>query len=232
MQYVLVGLGVLMAVLLGLKVFVRANPALLAQKLRLFGGLILVAFSVLLLMRGQAHVALLLLAVGIPVLIAGTGGRLSGRNKAPGQTSQVKTALVLAQLDHDTGAMTGTILHGPFAGRALDSLGIAELQSLLTGCRDTDTESAALLEAYLDQAHPKWRETRTAAGGGAPSGETGPLTPAEARKILGVGPEATAETIRAAWREAMKRNHPDQGGSGYIAAKINEAKDVLLGKGT
>ncbi|MBI1273676.1 MAG: hypothetical protein GC131_06300 [Alphaproteobacteria bacterium] len=54
------------------------------------------------------------------------------------------------------------------------------------------------------------------------------MTRAEALAILALGPGANAEAIRAAHKNMMLRNHPDQGGSTYIASKINQAKDVLL----
>jgi hypothetical protein len=91
-----------------------------------------------------------------------------------------------------------------------------------------------LIEAYLDHRFPDWRDTVASnaqeAGPGSSPESSKAMTPAEARQILGVGPDASEEQIRAAWRELMKRNHPDQGGSSYLAAKINAAKDVLLGK--
>ena len=69
-------------------------------------------------------------------------------------------------------------------------------------------------------------------GGGAPGGAApagGTMSRAEAAMILGVPEDADREAVSRAWREAMKRNHPDQGGSAYLAARINEARDVLLG---
>ena len=231
MHYVLVSLGIALAVVLGLRAFLRASPALLAQRLRAAAGLVLFAFAILLLLRGQVHVAALLLAVGLPILAAGPGGLFKGRRKAPGQVSQIETALLRTRLDHDSGVMTGEVIAGPLAGRALATLGREELLLLLASCRTDDPKSAALLEAYLDHSHPDWRDTPAGDGPQPHQGPAGPLTPGEARKILGVGPQADDEEIRAAWREQMKRNHPDQGGSSYLAAKINEAKDVLLEKG-
>jgi hypothetical protein len=53
---------------------------------------------------------------------------------------------------------------------------------------------------------------------------------AEARSILGVGPDADAEAINAAWRRLMGRAHPDQGGTEGLAARLNAARDRLLGR--
>ena len=73
------------------------------------------------------------------------------------------------------------------------------------------------------------RKPSRASGGGssAPPASNG-MSEAEARAILGVGPDADEETIRKAHRTMMKRVHPDQGGSDALAAKVQEARDVLL----
>ncbi|GLT70091.1 hypothetical protein SLA2020_421900 [Shorea laevis] len=57
------------------------------------------------------------------------------------------------------------------------------------------------------------------------------MTKREAALILGVsGENATPDKVKEAHRKVMVANHPDAGGSHYLASKINEAKDVMLGK--
>jgi DnaJ-domain-containing protein 1 len=89
-----------------------------------------------------------------------------------------------------------------------------------------------VLQAYLDRSHPDWRNTTGGAGGAedrAPPHQAG-MTVDEAQAVLGVGPEATEEEIKQAHRALMQKVHPDRGGSTYLAAQINRAKDVLLGE--
>jgi DnaJ-domain-containing protein 1 len=122
--------------------------------------------------------------------------------------------------------MQGRILAGPYEGTTLDALNIPTLTRLLG---DIDEESRALLAAYLDRREPGWREHADAgatAGLGATGG--GPVTQEEAYQVLGLQPGASDEEIGRAHRTLMKKLHPDQGGSTYLAARVNQAKDVLL----
>jgi hypothetical protein len=160
----------------------------------------------------------------------------SWRAPSPGQTSDVQTKYLRMQLDHDTGLLSGTVLAGPYRGRRLDELGLEELLALLRECRVEDEPSVAILEAYLDRAHgADWRTRQAGASAGAAGGKGGQQPPPsggmsreEAYEILGLKPGASEAEIRDAHRKLMLRIHPDQGGSTYLAAKINQAKDVLL----
>jgi hypothetical protein len=132
-------------------------------------------------------------------------------------------------LDHTNGEMDGLVMEGPMQGRRLSELGLDQLLDLLTLCRSSDAQSAAVLEAYLDRAHgDAWRE-HVQGEGTAPPGAGPEMDRDEALAILGLTRGAGKEDIRAAHRRLMQRFHPDRGGSDYLAAKINEAKRVLLG---
>lgn len=151
------------------------------------------------------------------------------------QQSSVETAWLRMSLDHGTGRMDGDILQGRYAGRRLSSLGFEDLILLLRDCRAADNQGAALLESYLDRTVGEdWRE-RAASGdpgeaadpmSGAANGSA--MTREQAWDVLGLKPGATADDVRAAHRRLMKKFHPDQGGSTYLAAQINRAKDLLL----
>ena len=55
------------------------------------------------------------------------------------------------------------------------------------------------------------------------------MSPDEAREVLGLKPGHTKEDVIQAHRRMMQKAHPDRGGSNYLAAQINKAKDTLLG---
>jgi hypothetical protein len=96
------------------------------------------------------------------------------------------------------------------------------LRALLADCATEDPESVPLLEAWLDRSQPDWREAE-------PPADDGPLTRADALAILGLAEGATETEIRAAHRRLMRAAHPDQGGSDWLASRLNEARDILLG---
>jgi DnaJ family protein C protein 19 len=81
-----------------------------------------------------------------------------------------------------------------------------------------------------------WRGTPRAARPGAagsksssgPRQSSGAMTLDEAWQVLGLQPGADATAVRAAHRRLMRAAHPDAGGSDWLAARINQARDILL----
>jgi hypothetical protein len=234
MQYFLLGLAALALALVIAQAFVKANPATMAQRLRKIAGVAVLAAAGLALVRGAAAYAFPLALLGSWLLWGqgaapwsgwpGTGGRAGGR------TSRVTTDHLEMELEHDTGAMHGRILKGFFAGRELEDLKPVELAHLWQDCRFNDPQSAQLVEAYLDRIHPTWRDDVARGEAEHSQGPDGKMTAEQALEILGLRAGASEDAIRRAHRELMLKLHPDRGGSTYLAAKINEAKDVLLGK--
>lgn len=178
------------------------------------------------------------LGIGLPGVLGGTGTAASGPGPGGGvagaQVSAIRTRFLAMRLDHGTGVMDGEVLDGPFAGRHLSDLGLDALLRMLELYRDQDGQSAAVLEAYLDRERGlDWRDQDQPEGvSGGAAGRSAPvdggLSEAEAWAILGLEPGADVAAIRAAHRRLMQKLHPDRGGSDYLAAKINEAKRMLL----
>ena len=157
-----------------------------------------------------------------------SGGSGSAGKGGAGQSSDVETRFLRMALDHATGKMTGEVLEGDYAGRTLDSMSVNELVDLLKTCWVEDQPSAQVLETYINRIHPDWRQTTQDDGKGPGSGE-GPMTRSQALEILGLGEGASEQEIKDAHRRLIGGLHPDHGGSTYLAAQINRAKDVLLG---
>ena len=151
----------------------------------------------------------------------------SARAPGGGQKSTVQSRYIRMTLNHDTGDIDGEVVAGSYAGKSLNRLELDDLLQLLQECAD-DEESVALLQAYLDRVHgDSWQQQAGAERRAAAPGD-GEMTRQEALEILGLPPDAGREDIVAAHRRLMQKLHPDRGGSAYLAARINLAKDILL----
>lgn len=239
MPTLVAGIVAVALIYVALNIVKGADPKWLAKILRGGGGIVTLAAALFVGARGE-------LAVAIPLGIFGAGllgwspfGAQLGSAwgnwgpqgwRSQGQKSQVRSQFIEMTLDHDTGALEGTITAGPEAGRELGSF---TLEGLLALARGFDAESWALLESYLDRRFPAWRDdTQNASAGGRGeerrAAASGKMSAEEAYQILGVQPGAGRDEISRAHRGLMKKLHPDQGGSTYLAARVNEAKDTLL----
>jgi len=176
---------------------------------------------------------ILALLSSVPLLkrvLAGIGAAQSAAEPRDGQTSSVQSRYIRMTLAHDSGDINGEVLEGQFKGRALRQLILEELLQLLRECQD-DEESVALLQAYLDRVYADtWRQQAGAHGQQQTSSGPGEVSSEEALQILGLSSDASEEEIIEAHRRLMQKLHPDRGGSAYLAAKINLAKETLLAR--
>jgi hypothetical protein len=236
MVYFLAGCALLVLVLIAGRLLISANPRRLAQIVRRTSGAAALAAAGFLLLRGALPLAIPLAVFGFTLLGKGSGFGLGGpfgsARKTPGQKSRIKTDKLEMELDHDSGHMEGRCLFGRFAGRALSTLSDREAMELLAELHRDGAPEAAVMEAYLDWRLPGWRDESSSAKQGESKrsrARSGRMTSEEAYAVLGIGPGASEEAIKQAHRKLMMKMHPDQGGSNYLAARINEAKEVLLG---
>ncbi len=209
--------------------FAKTSPSQVPGLTRKLAGGALIALSGLLALRGMTAYAVPLFALGLGMLgqSAAFPNGFPWARKSTGQKSRVATAILAMELDHDSGKMTGQVLSGPFKGARLEEMDPNDLQSLYNYCARASDQSVSLLEAWLDRNNPAWRDTWKGTDKARQS-NSGIMSHDEALAILGLKAGATNDDIKNAHRRLMKDFHPDRGGSDYLAAKINQAKDILL----
>ena len=243
MRLVLLALVATLVVIVAWRWFLRTPPAVIAKHLRQV--LLALGAVALLFLAGTGHLnwllALLgaLLAVAIRLLpllrFAPLLQRLwrqirpQGSARGDARRSTVDARYVRMWLEHGSGEIDGEVLAGPFAGKRLSALGLADLVNIYRHCRANDADSAALLQSYLERVYgEEWKTTASnEAGRESPPGHAS-MTPEEAYAVLALAPGASKDQIISAHRRLILRFHPDRGGSDYLAAKINQAKDLLL----
>ena len=234
LPYFILGVALLVGLLLAARWFVNTEPSTVAKVLKRMALVLIVSVAAVFLKTGRLAWAFYTLPALLPWFLrfrsmartaknfsrmaAGSGGGFSG------QTSDLKTRYLQMVLDHDSGELDGEVIEGKFAGRRLNEMSLAELVDLLQTYWAEDGQSAQVLETYLDRTHGDWRES--AAQGKA---QTGTMTREEALQVLGLEAGASEDDIKEAHHRLIAGHHPDRGGSTYLAAKINQAKDVLLG---
>lgn len=226
--------------------FVAADPKLLV---RLGKGLAVAGIAIValvLIATGRFGIVLTAAMLGLPLVVrflrtsANGQGSWQAGSAAPGgsaRASSIRTRLLAMTLDHASGDLDGSVIAGMFAGRLLKQLTLAELMTLMAECQTDDPSSGPVLEAYLDRMHPGWRTTAAAGGDSARGREDtrsarqgASMTPEEALRVLGLAPGATSEDIQAAHHRLIALLHPDRGGSSFLAAQVNLARDVLLNR--
>jgi hypothetical protein len=233
MLYILAGFFVFWLVLMALRAFARASPAVLARALRQTGGILALLFAAFLALRGRIDAAILLGGLGfwllgrsLPVWLG------SARNRAS-SASRVRSAIIEMELDLASGVIRGTVLAGPDEGKSLDQMSRPQCEALYRLCLRDDPDGARLLEAYFDRRFPGWRTAHddrhdARSRGAHGTSRPGVMSEDEAYEVLGLHKGASSDDVVRSHRSLIKKLHPDHGGSTDLAARVNEAKDVLM----
>ncbi len=248
MGYLLLGFGVLTAFLMVSRWYVSVDTRTLLRALKRLGFVLAALVVFFLAVTGRLGLAIGAGAFLVPWALqqlraarsaSGSGGLGSpGGGGGSARTSSIRTRFIHMTLDHASGDLDGDIVDGPYAGHRLAELGLDELVELFGSYRRTDPPSAQLLEAYLDRRHPEWRQQR---GGDSARQKDGrndtsnsvgssAMSREDAYRVLGLEPGAAEEDIKAAHHRLIAGLHPDKGGSSYLSAQVNRARDVLLGR--
>jgi hypothetical protein len=234
--YLLLGLLVLAGTILLLRAFASSSPEGLTRAVRR------VAIA-----SGALGVLLLLFRAPLGSVLVGLGAVLPltlrwralwpafgpAPHQPAGKTSRIDTKYLRMALDHDTGALDGLVLAGKHRDALLSKLTLEQLLEVREDCLAGDMEGVPLIEAYLDRIHgAAWRgasASQRSSGDEAPKRASAAMTREEALQVLGLSASATEAEIRAAYHNLIRKLHPDHGGSDYLAAKVNQARDILIG---
>ena len=221
------------------RAFRQADRAALKRWGQRLFGLAVLAAAVASGLHGQLLLALPLGLLGFWCL--GQGVSLQSFRFAPRPSrrtgvSRMRSAMIEMEFDHGTSVLSGSVLAGKFEGRPLDDLLRSECFELHHACLFHDGGGARLLEAYLDRRFAGWRAAGKGEANPRRNGEIrsrpGAMSQDEAYEILGLRQGAGRQDIVLAHRTLIKKWHPDHGGSTDLAARVNEAKEVLLRRHT
>jgi hypothetical protein len=231
--------------------YLRSLPPKQCKKTLVKGSIVgLLVLLVLLALSGRLHI---LTAVGagllllikklfplmrfIPVLGSLFKQAKANKGPSPGKQSTVETSLLKMTLDHDDGTLDGEVLTGIYQGKKLSELDQNTLLDLYSLASKSYPDSTEVLAAYLDRSYgTQWRSDTEAHSKSNKSSNnsysentsSAVMNYKEALSILGLNENASKEDIIMAHRKLMQKLHPDRGGSDYLAAKVNLAKDFLL----
>jgi DnaJ-domain-containing protein 1 len=238
MPYLIIGVALLVGCLFIVRWYVSAPPSTLFKVLKwtLIGlAITIVAFS---LIAGAKLWALWALPALLPwIMRARAAGRMAknwarmsekqtNSGSSSDQTSEVETDFLQMYLDHQSGEMNGEVMQGSLKGHTLRNLSLDDLIVLLGEAKD-DKQSVQVLTAYLDRYFSD--EWQSKAGTEQNDNVNYSMTVEQASKILDLEIGASEDEIKQAHHRLMNKNHPDHGGSTYLATQINQAKDFLLG---
>ncbi len=239
MALLILGLAVMIGLILAMNWFVSANPKTVIKVLKwgllgLFGVIVLFLF-----ISGRFAWALWALPALLPWIMrarmvtrtAKNFSRMAGRPTQTGEASSVTSKYLEMELDHDSGDMNGYVRTGKHAARQLSGLNAEQLIELYEFYQSDDIESARLLAAYLDRTHPDWRDEGEGYDHQDEQRSSSPnsqMDRAEALRVLGLEDPVDNAEIKSAYHRLIGSMHPDRGGSAYLTAKINEARDFLL----
>ena len=207
----------------------RLRAAVLPGLTEKAASLAAVVASIAVLVHGNVWAALCLFGVGLWLL--GRSTRRAGATTG-GRTglSRVRSAMIEMDSDQVRGRMAGRVIACPLEGLELTRLDRAGCEALWSECLTRDPDGARLLEPYLDRRFVRWRP---AGHGDGDPGErrargTVRMSEDEAYEVVGLRRGATRDEVVRTHRSVMKKWHPDQGGTADLAARANEAKEVLL----
>jgi hypothetical protein len=234
--YLLLGLLILAGIIFLLRTYASASPASLARAVRRAAIISAALGALLLLFRAPLGFALVGVGAVLPLTFRWRAlwpAFGASPNQPAGRTSRIDTKYLRMALDHDTGALDGLVLAGKHRDALLSKLTLEQILEVREDCLAGDPEGVPLIEAYLDRIHgARWRDgssDRRSSDHASPKRASTAMTREEALQVLGLAPGASDAAIREAYHNLIRKLHPDHGGSDYLAAKVNQARDVLIG---
>jgi hypothetical protein len=221
---------VLMGVMWFMSWYGKASPGRRNQAIKT-GLLYFVAGALLLLViTGRIPVIFAAISAAVPILhrllayrgLIGTIGRFAGEKFGP---TSFTTLWLIVEYDMARRTLDGNIIRGQFEGRKLSQLSAPELDELLQEVRE-DFQSRAAVNAFIMASKGQSYKQNSQ----PPSNADGKMSASQAYEILDLQANATDDEVKQAHKRLMQKLHPDRGGSSYLAAQINAAKDTLLNR--